>query len=98
MVARWPEITDGSQGGPRDPSQKNNAGRTPGVITRNIPHVPTSAQSRIFLCREFSRRFNCSADRLGPQQIREYQAERFEKRKLSPGSVAVRLAALVPRP
>src|SRR6201998_4447770 len=43
---------------------------------------------------DFSRRFNCSPDRLGPRHIREYQAELFEKRKLSAGSVAVRLAAL----
>jgi integrase/recombinase XerD len=43
---------------------------------------------------DFSRRFNCSPDRLGPRHIREYQAELFEKRKLSPSSVAVRLAAL----
>ncbi|MGC1171499.1 MAG: phage integrase N-terminal SAM-like domain-containing protein, partial [Candidatus Acidiferrales bacterium] len=43
---------------------------------------------------DFARRFNCSLDRLGPRHIREYQAELFEKRKLSAGSVAVRLAAL----
>ena len=43
---------------------------------------------------DFARRFHCSPDRLGPRHIREYQAELFEKRKLSPGSVAVRLAAL----
>ena len=43
---------------------------------------------------DFARRFNCSPDRLGPRHIREYQAELFEKHKLSAGSVAVRLAAL----
>ncbi|MGC2738334.1 MAG: phage integrase N-terminal SAM-like domain-containing protein, partial [Candidatus Acidiferrales bacterium] len=43
---------------------------------------------------DFARRFNCSLDRLGPRHIREYQAELFEKRKLSAASVAVRLAAL----
>ena len=43
---------------------------------------------------DFARRFNCSPDRLGPRHIREYQAELFQKRKLSSGSVAVRLAAL----
>src|SRR5580704_231275 len=43
---------------------------------------------------DFARRFNCSPDRLGPRHIREYQAELFEKRKMSPSSVAVRLAAL----
>src|SRR5215469_2145877 len=43
---------------------------------------------------EFSRRFRCSPDRLGPQQIREYQAELFHKRNLSPGTVTQRLAVL----
>src|ERR1700686_2042496 len=43
---------------------------------------------------DFSRRFNRSPDRLGPRHIREYQAELFQKRKLSPGTVANRLAAL----
>src|SRR5271156_432022 len=43
---------------------------------------------------DFARRFNCSPDRLGPRHIREYQAEMFQKRKLSSGTVAIRLAAL----
>lgn len=43
---------------------------------------------------DFSRRFKCSPDRLGPEHIREYQAELFKKRKLSPGTVTQRLAAL----
>src|SRR5260370_749986 len=43
---------------------------------------------------DFSRRFNRPPDRLGPRHIREYQAELFQKRKLSPGTVAHRLSAL----
>lgn len=43
---------------------------------------------------DFARHFNHPPDRLGPRHIREYQVELFQKRKLSPGSVAVRLAAL----
>ena len=43
---------------------------------------------------EFSRHFHCSPDRLGPQHIREYQAELFQKRKFSPNTVAQHLAAL----
>jgi site-specific recombinase XerD len=43
---------------------------------------------------EFSRRFHRPPDRLGPQHIREYQAELFQKRKLSPGTVGNHLAAL----
>jgi len=43
---------------------------------------------------DFARHFNCPPDRLDPRHIREYQAMLFQKRKLSPGSVAVYLAAL----
>ena len=43
---------------------------------------------------DFSRRFRRSPDGLGPEHIREYQAELFKKRKLSPGTVTQRLAAL----
>jgi integrase/recombinase XerD len=43
---------------------------------------------------DFARHFNRPPDHLGPRHIREYQAELFQKRKLSPGTVAVRLAAL----
>jgi integrase/recombinase XerD len=43
---------------------------------------------------DFARRFNLPLDRLGPRHIREYQAELFQKRKLSSGTVAIHLAAL----
>src|ERR1700730_478587 len=43
---------------------------------------------------DFARRFNRAPDRLGPRHIREYPAELFQKRKLSPSSVAQHLAAL----
>jgi site-specific recombinase XerD len=43
---------------------------------------------------DFARRFNCSPDRLGLRHIREYQAELFQKRKLSANSVGQHLAAL----
>jgi integrase/recombinase XerD len=53
-----------------------------------------TTRSYIRAVEDFSRRFNRSPDRLGPRHIREYQAELFQKRKLSPGTVANRLAAL----
>ena len=43
---------------------------------------------------DFARRLNCSPDRLGLRHIREYQAELFQKRKLSANSVGQHLAAL----
>src|SRR5499425_679334 len=48
----------------------------------------------IRIVEDFARRFHCPPDRLGPRHIREYQAELFQKRKLSPGSVTIYLAAL----
>src|SRR5438874_2078833 len=53
-----------------------------------------TTRSYIRTVEDFARHFNCSPDRLGPRHIREYQADLFERRKLSAGSVAVRLAAL----
>src|SRR5207244_9097544 len=53
-----------------------------------------TTRSYIRTVEDFARHFNCSPDRLGPRHIREYQAVLFQKRKLSAGSVAVRLAAL----
>jgi site-specific recombinase XerD len=53
-----------------------------------------TTRSYIRTVEDFARRFNCPPDRLGPRHIREFQAELFQKRKLSPGTVAVRLAAL----
>ena len=43
---------------------------------------------------DFARHFNRPSDRLGPRHVREYQAQLFQKRKLSSGSVTNHLAAL----
>ena len=51
-------------------------------------------RSYIHSVKDFARRFNCPPDRLGPQHIREYQAELFQKHKLSANSVGQHLAAL----
>jgi len=57
-------------------------------------YAETTTRCYIRTVEEFARRFHCSPDRLGPRHIREYQAELFQKRKLSPGTVTQRLAAL----
>ncbi len=57
-------------------------------------YAETTINSYLRTVEEFSRHFHCSPDRLGPRHIREYQAELFQKRKLSPNTVAQRLAAL----
>ena len=61
---------------------------------QRLNYSAETIRSYIHGVEDFSQRFHCSPDRLGPRHIREYQAELFQKRKLSSGSVAVRLAAL----
>jgi len=43
---------------------------------------------------DFARYFGRRPDQLGPEHIREYQAQLFSKRKLAPNTVTQRLAAL----
>jgi len=43
---------------------------------------------------DFSRYFNMTPDRLGPEHIRQFQAHLFTDRKLAPNTVNQRLAAL----
>jgi len=59
---------------------------------RNYSHE--TIRSYVHAVEDFARRFNCPPDRLGPQHIRQYQAELFQERKLSSGTVGIRLAAL----
>jgi hypothetical protein len=61
---------------------------------QRLDYSEETIRSYIHAVEDFSRRFNCPPDRLGPRHIRECQVELFQKRKLSPGSVAVRLAPL----
>src|SRR5437588_8043343 len=57
-------------------------------------YAETTISSYIRIVEDFSRRFQRPPDRLGPPQIREYQAELFKKRKLAASTVTVYLAAL----
>jgi integrase/recombinase XerD len=57
-------------------------------------YAETTIRSYIRTVEDFARRFNCPPDRSGPRHIREFQAESFQKRKLSPNSVVQHLAAL----
>jgi integrase/recombinase XerD len=61
---------------------------------QRLNYSDETIRSYIHTVEDFARRFNCPPDRLGPRHIREYQAELFRKRKLSSGTVAIRLAAL----
>jgi hypothetical protein len=57
-------------------------------------YAETTISSYIRIVEDFSRRFQRPPERLGPQQIREYQAELFKKRKLAASTVTVYLGQL----
>jgi integrase/recombinase XerD len=61
---------------------------------QRLSYSEETIRSYVHAVEDFSRRFNFSPDHLGPRHIREYQAELFHIRKLSSGTVAIRLAAL----
>src|ERR1700693_2760587 len=61
---------------------------------QRLNYAETTIGHYIRTVEDFARRFNRSPDRLGPRHIREYQAELFQKRKLSPGTGRRSLSAL----
>ena len=52
-----------------------------------------TTQRYIRFVERFAQHFHCSPDRLGRQHIREYQAQLFTVKKLSPGTVTNHLCA-----
>ncbi len=72
-----------------DPSTQNDREE---LQRRNYSEHTTRCY--ILTVEDFSRRFRRPPDRLGPQHICEYQAELFQKRTLSPGTVTQRLPSL----
>jgi integrase/recombinase XerD len=61
---------------------------------QRLNYSENTTRAYIRTVEDFARRFRCSPDRLGPEHIREYQAELFKTRRLSPSTVVQRLAAL----
>src|SRR6202790_1659843 len=54
----------------------------------------STVRSYIYAVEDFARYFHRSPERLGPEHIRQYQAYLFRERKLSPGTIEGRTAAL----
>jgi len=61
-------------------------------LRRHYSEATTQRYIRFIEC--FAQHFHCSANRLGPRLIREYQAQLFTVRKLTPRSVTNHLCAL----
>ena len=57
-------------------------------------YSPSTVRCYIHAVEEFSKHFHRSPERLGPSHIREYQVHLFRDRKLSPGTIQSRCAAL----
>src|SRR6266436_4743360 len=56
---------------------------------RNYSH--RTAKTYIRIVREFAEHFHRSPDKLGPEQIRQYQAHLFQTKKLAPATVSQRM-------
>ena len=54
----------------------------------------STVRSYIYAVEDFAKYFHCSPDRLRPEHIRAYQVHLFRDRKLSPGTIEGRTAAL----
>ncbi|MBL8238802.1 MAG: site-specific integrase [Bryobacterales bacterium] len=55
---------------------------------------PQTQSSYLLQVTQFTRYFGAPAEALGPEEIRAYQLQLFDERKLSPSSVCVAVAAL----
>jgi integrase/recombinase XerD len=54
----------------------------------------STARAYIRVVRDFAEHFHCSPNKLGPEQLRQYQAHLFHTKKLSPASVSQYASAL----
>src|SRR2546427_8419053 len=54
---------------------------------QRLNYSEETIRSYIHAVEDFSRRFNCSPDRLGPRHIREYQAELFHEQAFQNGQL-----------
>jgi len=59
---------------------------------RNYSH--RTAKTYVRIVREFAEYFHQSPDKLGPEQIRQYQAHLFQTKKLAPATVSQYVSAL----
>jgi len=59
-----------------------------------VTTLQSTTRSYIFAVEDFAKYFHRSPERLGPDHIRQYQAYLFRERKLSPGTIQGRTAAL----
>jgi integrase/recombinase XerD len=62
------------------------------IQRRNYSH--RTAKTYVRIVREFAAYFHQSPDKLGPEQIRQYQAHLFQTKKLAPATVSQYVSAL----
>jgi integrase/recombinase XerD len=71
------------KGGPRDPTTQKMLEE---LQRRNYSHRTATTYVRIV--RDFAEYFQQPPDKLGPEQIRQYQAHLFQAKKLAPATVS----------
>jgi hypothetical protein len=62
------------------------------IQRRNYSH--RTARTHVRIVRDFAEYFHQSADKLGPEQIRQYRAHLFQAKKLAPAAVSQYVSAL----
>src|SRR6202035_5280421 len=62
------------------------------IQRRNYSH--RTARTYVRIVRDFAEYFHQSPDKLGPEQIRQYQAHLFQAKNLAPGTVSQYVSAL----
>ena len=62
------------------------------IQRRNYSH--RTARTYVRIVRDFAEYFHQSPDKLGPEQIRQYQAHLFQAKKLAPATVSQYVSAL----
>src|ERR1700758_4995502 len=62
------------------------------IQRRNYSH--RTAKTYVRIVRDFAEYFHQPPDKLGPEQIRQYQAHLFQTKKLSPATVSQYVSAL----
>ena len=62
------------------------------IQRRNYSH--RTAKTYVRIVRDFAEYFHQPPDKLGPEQIRQYQAHLFQSKKLAPATVSQYVSAL----
>jgi len=87
--AVYVEINYGTQAGPVTHLRKMMLDE---LQRRHYSH--RTAKTYVRIVHDFAQHFHCAPNQLGPKQIRQYPAHRFQVKKLTPATVSQYASAL----